>query len=248
MKAPIGRLPDGCRGGPLGGRATTSGSALACSRSPFAWRRRRPRARSQRRSSAPTSPRRSSPLCLPGRRRPRAVAVAAIAAAVASPAGTPRRGSSEHAVEIVVISLGGLLAVGGTLIRTRTAGRSERLGLLSERRRRRRRLAAVARDSGAGHRECRPRLRRHLHDRRDPRRSCLAAGGRVRGRADSDVVEDRLRRRPPRLPDWLVRGERSWRHVPEWWPDDARRGAAADGATRPTTSSSCARSTCARRW
>lgn len=31
-------------------------------------------------------------------------------------------------------------------------------------------------------------------------------------------IEDRLRRRPPSLPKWLVTGERQWRHIPRWRP------------------------------
>ena len=27
-----------------------------------------------------------------------------------------------------------------------------------------------------------------------------------------------MRRRPPALPEWLVKVERSWRDIPEWWP------------------------------
>ena len=48
------------------------------------------------------------------------VGLAAIGACVGSPAWNPETGTSEHAVRIVVISLGSLLAVGGALIRART--------------------------------------------------------------------------------------------------------------------------------
>ena len=55
---------------------------------------------------------------------------------------------------------------------------------------------------------------------------------RARGRDDADEVEQRFRVRPPALPQWLVRRERSWRHIPEWWPrvrdEELRRMARSD--------------------
>ena len=45
-------------------------------------------------------------------------------------------------------------------------------------------------------------------------------------------IEDRLRRRPPSLPKWLVTGERHWRHIPSWRPrvrtEELRRMARSD--------------------
>src|SRR4051794_7690983 len=59
------------------------------------------------------------------------VGVTAVGAAAASPLWNPGTGNSEHIVRIAVISGGALLATAGALIRARSAGRSERLGLLS---------------------------------------------------------------------------------------------------------------------
>ncbi len=147
-----------------------------------------------------------------------AVGLAAIAAGALSPTWNPAVGDSEHAVRIVMIGLGAALATVGALIRARTAGRSERLGLLSA-------VGGVA-DGSLPLPETLARVTETVVPAfadicmidavRDGRASRLAV--RVRGRADWAVVEERLRRRPPRLPDWLLRGERSWRHLPEWWP------------------------------
>ena len=41
---------------------------------------------------------------------------------------------------------------------------------------------------------------------------------RVAGHPRAEEIEKRLRERPPSLPDWLVRGDRSWRHIPRWRP------------------------------
>ena len=146
------------------------------------------------------------------------VGLAAVATAAASPLWNDGVGDSEQAVRIVVISLGALLATVGALIRARSAGRSERLGLLSS-------VGGVA-DGSLPLTETLSRVTEivvpafadicMIDAIRDGRASRLAV--KVSGRADSAVVEDRLRRRPPRLPDWLLRAERSWRHLPEWWP------------------------------
>ena len=41
---------------------------------------------------------------------------------------------------------------------------------------------------------------------------------RAHGREDAAAIEERMRARPAALPEWLVRFERSWRHIPQWWP------------------------------
>jgi PAS domain S-box-containing protein len=41
---------------------------------------------------------------------------------------------------------------------------------------------------------------------------------RVAGHPRAEEIERQLRERPPSLPDWLVRGDRSWRHIPRWRP------------------------------
>ena len=63
-----------------------------------------------------------------------------------------------------------------------------------------------------------------VHDRRVSR---LAV--RARGRADAEAVEEGIRRRDHGLPDWLVRGERSWQNIPRWWPKVNDEDRVADG-------------------
>ncbi len=104
------------------------------------------------------------------------------------------------------------------MLRTRSAGRTERLGLLSA-------VGDVA-DGSLPLPETLARVTEVavpafadiclIDAIRDGRATRLAV--RVSGRADHAVVEDRMRRRPPRLPEWLLRDERSWRDLPEWWP------------------------------
>ena len=176
-----------------------------------------------------------------------AVGVAAIGAAAAEPRLEHATGDSEQIVRLIVIAAwhgpGGRrrldpLAIGGPL----RAPAAARLG-----RRGRRRLAAAGRDPAPGDRGGRAGAQRHLHGRRDPRRAGVSRiATRASGRADSSAIEERMRNRPPALPQWLVEFERSWRHIPQWWPrvrdEELRRMAA-----RPTTLSSCARSACAPR-
>lgn len=159
------------------------------------------------------------------------VGAAAIAAAVASPAWNPATANSEHLARIAVIALGSLLAIGGARLRAYRAGRSERLGLLTS-------LGDVA-DGSLPLPETLARVTEivvpafadicMIDAIRDGRANRLAV--RVAGRADDAVVEDRLRRRPPRLPQWLLRDERTWRELPEWWPamhdEELRRMAAS---------------------
>ena len=148
------------------------------------------------------------------------VGVAAIGAAALSPSWNMGTGDSEQVVRLVVIARRRAASRSlGASLRWRSAGRSERLRLLDS-------VGAVAdgslplrRDAAPGDRGDRPGVRRHLHGRRDPRRARLAdrhagsAAARMRG-----AIQDRMRRRPPALPAWLVKGERSWRDIPEWWP------------------------------
>ena len=169
------------------------------------------------------------------------VALLAFGAALASPMWNADTGGAEQVVRLIVIGLGGALAVGGAWLREHWAGRSERLRLLDS-------VGAVA----DGSLPLAETLRR-VTDVVVPTFAdiCIIdaireGGGRasriaVRAGGDEDAqeFEDRLRRRPPALPDWLVRGERSWRHIPQWRPhvgdEELRRM-----ATRTRTSSSCA--------
>jgi PAS domain S-box-containing protein len=41
---------------------------------------------------------------------------------------------------------------------------------------------------------------------------------RVAGHPQAEQIEKQLRERPPSLPDWLVRGDQSWSHIPRWRP------------------------------
>ncbi len=160
------------------------------------------------------------------------VAVLALGAAAASPLWNSDAGSAEQVVRLAVIALGSALAVGGAWLREHWAGRSERLRLLDS-------VGAVA----DGSLPLAETLRRvtgvivpafgdicmvdAIHEGRVSRIAVRADGP-----EDAAVVEDRLRRRPPALPEWLVRGERSWRHIPQWRPhvadEELRRMAHSD--------------------
>jgi PAS domain S-box-containing protein len=146
------------------------------------------------------------------------VAAVAIAAAALSTTWNEGTGDSEQVVRMIVISIGGLIAVGGAWLRWRSAGRSERLQLLDS-------VGAVA----DGSLPLAETLRRvtdvivpafsdiclvdAIHDGRVSR-----IATRVQGPPDAAAIQDRMRRRPPKLPAWLVKVERSWRDIPEWWP------------------------------
>ena len=146
------------------------------------------------------------------------VAVLAFGAALASPLWNMETGEAEQVVRLAVIGLGGGLAVGGAWLREHWAGRSERLSLLDS-------VGAVA----DGSLPLAETLRR-VTDVVVPGFSdiciidAIREGGvsriavRAGGRDDAAEVEATLRRRPPALPDWLVSGERSWRHLPQWRP------------------------------
>ena len=128
-------------------------------------------------------------------------------------------GEAEQVVRLAVIGLGGGLAVGGAWLRAHWAGRSERLRLLDS-------VGAVA-DGSLPLAETLRRVTEvivpgfsdicmvdAIHEG-GVSRIAVRAGGRDdadRGRGDACAS------RPPALPEWLVRGERSWRHMPQWWP------------------------------
>ena len=146
------------------------------------------------------------------------VAVAAIAFAAASPAWNEGTGDSEQIARLIVLTVGGGLAMLGSSLRWRSVGRSERLRLLDS-------VGAVADGSLPL-----PETLRRVTDVivpafadvcmvdvvHDGRVSRIAA--RASGRDDAPAIQERIRRRPPALPAWLVRGERSWRDIPEWYP------------------------------
>jgi PAS domain S-box-containing protein len=106
----------------------------------------------------------------------------------------------------------------GAWLRWRSAGRSERLRLLDS-------VGAVA-DGSLPLAETLRRVTEVIvpaladicmvdavHDGRVAR-----IATRARGRDDAGTIQERMRARPPELPEWLVKVERSWRHIPEWWP------------------------------
>lgn len=146
------------------------------------------------------------------------VAVLAFAAALASPLWNTETGEAVQVVRLAVIGLGGALAVGGAWMREHWAGRSERLRLLDS-------VGAVA----DGSLPLAETLRR-VTDVVAPGFSdiciidAIREGGvariavRAGGREDAAEIEAGLRTRPPALPEWLVTGERSWRHLPQWRP------------------------------
>ncbi len=152
-----------------------------------------------------------------GPRATAGVGLAAIAAAAASPSWNATA-ESEQIVRLAVIAGGTALAVAGAWIRSRSAGRSERLRLLDS-------VGAVA-DGSLPLAETLRRVTEvivpalsdicmvdAIHDGRVSRIATRASG-----REDSAAIEERMRTRPPALPQWLVEFERSWRHIPQWWP------------------------------
>lgn len=160
------------------------------------------------------------------------VAALALLAAALSPEWNMGLGDTELAVRMGLIAIGGGVAIAGARLRSRSVGRSERLRLLDS-------VGAVA-DGSLPLAETLRRVTEVIvpglsdicmvdavHEGQVSR---LAT--RARGRDDADEVEQRFRIRPPALPQWLVRRERSWRHIPEWWPrvrdEELRRMARSD--------------------
>ncbi len=146
------------------------------------------------------------------------VGVLAVAAAAASPSWNMNTESADQIVRMGVIFGGGVFAVAGSWLRTRTYGRSERLQLLDS-------VGAVA-DGSLPLAETLRRVTEvivpafgdicivdAIHDGHSSR---LAV--RAQGRDDAHAIEQRMRRRSPDLPNWLVDVERSWRHIPRWRP------------------------------
>ncbi len=146
------------------------------------------------------------------------VGLVAIAAAALSQRWNMDIGDAELAVRLGLLGVGTVLAVIGARIRGRSAGRSERLRLLDS-------VGAVA-DGSLPLAETLQRVTEVIVPAladicmvdavHEGRASRIAT--RVRGRADELEVEQRFRERRPELPQWLVEPERSWRHIPQWWP------------------------------
>ena len=109
----------------------------------------------------------------------------------------------------------------------------------------RRRLASACSDARARRRADRPRGRRYLHGRRDPRRSDRQSGGPRRRARDAGEVAARIRRasRPCRLGSSMgsAPGCRSPTSGHAWTPRTC-----AGSLTTPTTTGSSIRSACAR--
>lgn len=157
-----------------------------------------------------------------------AVGVFAIVAGLASPAWNMSTGDdTDLYVRLAVIVGGSAFATLSSRNRTRAAARAERLHLLDA-------VGGVA----DGSLPLAETLRRvtdvivpaagdicmvdSVHDGRATR---LAA--RASGRQDAREIEERLKRRKPSLPPWLVKVERDWRQIPRWLPkvsdEDLRR-------------------------
>jgi serine phosphatase RsbU (regulator of sigma subunit) len=144
------------------------------------------------------------------------VALVALALAVASPTWNMNAGGADQAVRIALVGAGGLVAVAGSYYQLRSRSRSQRLWLLDA-------VGAVA-DGSLPLSETLNRVTEVIVPAvgdicmvdavRDGRVNRIAT--RVRGSGDDEVIEERLRQRPPTLPRWLVEGERSWRHIPRW--------------------------------
>jgi PAS domain S-box-containing protein len=156
-----------------------------------------------------------------------AVGALAIAAAAASPLWNMNSDGIDQLVRIGVVALGTGIAIVAAAVKGRYRGRSERLRLLDA-------VGAVA-DGSLPLAETLERVTEQIapafgdicmvdavHDGNVTR---IAV--RVRGRDDASEIEDRLRRRTPSLPSWLVNVERPWRSIPRWWPrvrdEDLRR-------------------------
>ena len=147
-----------------------------------------------------------------------AVGVLALVAAIASPAWNASVGEPELLVRLLLIGVGAALAVVGAYVRSSSVGRSERMRLLDS-------VGAVA-DGSLPLAETLGRVTEvivpafsdicmvdAIHEGRVAR-----IATRVRGRGDALTIEERMRTRTPALPQWLVKFERSWRHIPQWWP------------------------------
>ena len=157
-----------------------------------------------------------------------AVGSLAIVAGLASPAWNTSAGEdTDFYVRLAVIIGGAAFATFSSRNRTRAAARAERLHLLDA-------VGEVA----DGSLPLAETLRRvtdvivpaagdicvvdSVHEGRATR---LAA--RASGREDEREIEERLKRRKPSLPPWLVQVERDWRQIPRWLPkvtdEDVRR-------------------------
>ena len=160
------------------------------------------------------------------------VAVLALGAALISPLWNTNTSEAEQVVRLLIIGLGGALATSGAWLRMHWAGRSERLALLDS-------VGGVA-DGSLPLAETLSRVTEvvvptfgdvcildAIHEGRVSR---IAV--RAEGREDAPAIEAALRQRTPALPEWLVRGERSWRHIPQWRPnvrdEELRRMAESD--------------------
>ena len=146
------------------------------------------------------------------------VGAVAAAAAVISPGSNASLGDAEQIVGISVIALGTALAALGSWLGMRMRDRSDRLRLLDA-------VGGVA-DGSLPLAETLERVVEVIvpafadlcmvdatHDGRVNR---IAV--RSRGRDDATEVEGYVRRRPPTIPPWLLRGDRTWRHIPRWVP------------------------------
>ena len=144
------------------------------------------------------------------------VGVLAVGAAAASPSWNVNTEFADQVVRLGVILAGSVFAVGGSWLRTRTYGRTERLELLDS-------VGAIA-DGSLPLAETLRRVTEVMvpafgdicmvdavHDGRSSR---LAA--RAHGREDAAVIGERMYHRSPDLPSWLIDVERSWRDIPRW--------------------------------
>lgn len=170
---------------------------------------------------------------LSGPRATALVGLLAMIAAMASPSWNMNTETANELVQLGVILCGSGFAIAGSWVRIRSTERSERLQLLNA-------VGAVA-DGSLPLAETLDRVTEvivpafgdicmvdAIHEGRISR---LAV--RVGEREGSAAVQERLRRRSPDLPDWLVDVERSWRRIPRWRPrlrdEEVRRMAGSAG-------------------
>jgi PAS domain S-box-containing protein len=146
------------------------------------------------------------------------VGLVALGAALISPVWDTGISDSEQIARIAVIVVGTALAALGSWIGIRRRGRSDRLALLDA-------VGGVA-DGSLPLAETLDRVVEVIvpgfgdlcmvdatHDGRVNR---IAV--RSRGRDNSPEIEEYIRRRAPTIPDWLRRGDRTWRYIPRWVP------------------------------
>ena len=156
------------------------------------------------------------------------IGIVAFGLAIGSPEWNMNEiGDPDWVVRLVIIGVGGVLAVASAWVRERGEARAERLRQLDA-------LGAVA-DGSVPLAETLRRVTEVIvpavadicmvdavHDGRATR-----IATRVSGHPNAEAIQERMRNRPSSAPKWLVEVQRPWRRVPRWLPkmgdEDLRR-------------------------